>query len=77
MHMHVTKMVKLSLIYTIIHLSIDDTRVLHQMAFISGQSLHQHIFKMLQLLRSSGNRQTDTQTDYYNSLPTLGLIMTK
>ncbi len=31
--------------------------------------------KILQLLRSSGNRHTHTQTDYYNPLPTLGLII--
>ncbi len=31
--------------------------------------------KTFQLLRSSGNTHTDTQSDYYNPPPTLGLIM--
>ncbi len=48
------KMAKLRLIY--IGLSLDDTGVSQQMAFISGQSLHpfsQHIFKMLQDLAAA------------------------
>ncbi len=53
--------------------------------FISGQSLHQlseHVSKFcktLRLLRSSGtyhtDTHTDTPTDYYNTPPTLGLII--
>ncbi len=38
-------------LYSLIHLSLDDTGVSQQMAFISGPSLHQlseHIFEILQ-----------------------------
>ena len=57
---------------TLHELSLDNIGVSQEMAFTSWQSLHQlseHIFeicKTLQLLRPSGNTQTDTQTDYYN-----------
>ncbi len=59
-------MAKLRLIY--IGLSLDDTGVSQQMAFISGQSLHpfsQHIFKMLQDLAAAEIQlvtHTHTQT---------------
>ena len=50
--MHVTlEKAKISLIYMIIRLFLEDTGVSQQMAFISGQLLHQfshHIFKILQ-----------------------------
>ncbi len=67
----------------IICLSLDDTGVSQQTAFISGPSLHQlseHIFEILQDLTVAEikwqhtHTQTGTQTDYYNPPPTLGLI---
>ena len=84
-----TKMAKLNFKSdTIIRLSLDDTEVSQQMAFIllghhciSFMNISSKFCKTLQLPRSSGNRHTnthtvtDTQTDYCNPLPTLGLII--
>ena len=66
------KKAKSSLIYTIVCLSLEDTGVSHQMAFIS--KISSKWCKTLQLLRSSGNRQTHKLTsDYYNPPPMPGL----
>ncbi len=77
---HVTKMEKDVWIYTIIRLSFNDPGVSQQMAFISGQSLHQlsqYIFETFQVLAVAKIKcwQTHTQTDCYNPPLTLGLII--
>ncbi len=62
---------------TIIRLSLDNTGVSQQMAFIWAiigcirfPIISSKCCKTMQLLRSSGNRQTQTQTDFYNPLTT-------
>ncbi len=73
-------------IYTIIRLSLDDTGVSQQMAFISGQTLHLFsskyfdiAFKIFQDLAVVTHTQTAVRhtIDYnmYNPPPTLGLII--